>query len=229
VSNSFNLSLGQKIQLFQFAPGHVTGHFGSVSMTGYTQGGFYNGSTGTLVGLGTYTPASFEAAIATTPNRAAIVKAINMGTSGGVTQYDGGNLMPTVASAMAADPSTVGAVFDRWSPEAYAGISDQMKFATLDNLPDLGGYDRLVPGAPMPSAGSTATASTGRPRLATHRAASATMRSMSASPISSPRRRSAVLWPFGRQFLWHQPVGPHHGQSGRWASRCPSRSTRRCA
>lgn len=37
-------------------------------------------------------------------------------------------------------------VFDRWSPEAYAGITDQMKFATLDNLPELGGYEKLVPG-----------------------------------------------------------------------------------
>ncbi|AJP71303.1 hypothetical protein TS85_05130 [Sphingomonas hengshuiensis] len=146
VATDFTLALGQQVQLFSFAPGQVSGHFGAVSMTGYTQSGIFNLATGTLIGLGSYTPSSFTAAISTSANQAAIVKALMVSDAGGVPQYYGGNLMPVVTSALASNPAKVGAVFARWSPEAYAGITDQMKLSVLDNLPELGGYDTLTPG-----------------------------------------------------------------------------------
>jgi len=146
VANTFNLALGQGVQLFKFAEGSISGQFGSVSMTGYSGNAIFNLATGTLIGLGSYTPASFTAAISTTPNQAAIAKALMVNDAGGVPQYYGGNLMTYVTGALAGNPASVAGVFARWSPEAYAGITDQMKFSVLDNLPELGGYDTLTPG-----------------------------------------------------------------------------------
>jgi hypothetical protein len=146
LANTFNLALGQGVQLFKFAEGSISGQFGSVSMTGYSGNAIFNLATGTLIGLGSYTPASFTAAISTTPNQAAIAKALMVNDAGGVPQYYGGNLMTYVTGALASNPGSVAGVFARWSPEAYAGITDQMKFSVLDNLPELGGYDTLTPG-----------------------------------------------------------------------------------
>ncbi|HZV09199.1 MAG TPA: autotransporter outer membrane beta-barrel domain-containing protein, partial [Novosphingobium sp.] len=146
VSNSFALSLGEQIQLFKFSAGKVKGYFGSVTLSDYSGSALYNVATGTLIGLGSYTPASFKAAVSTTANQAAIMKALMVNDAGGVPQYYGGNLMSYVTSALASNPASVAGVFARWSPEAYAGIMDQMKFSMLDNLPELGGYDKLTPG-----------------------------------------------------------------------------------
>lgn len=146
VSNDFNLALGQAVKLFSFGAGKISGQFGSVSMTGYGNSGILNLATGTLIGLGSYTADTFTAAVSTTANQAAIVKAEMVNATGGVQQYYGGNLMTYVTSALASNPATVSSVFARWSPEAYAGITDQMKFSVLDNLPELGGYDKLTPG-----------------------------------------------------------------------------------
>ena len=146
VSNDFSLALGQAVRLFKFDEGNISGHFGSVTMTGYSGSAILNLATGSLIGLGSYTPASFVAAISTTPNQAAITSALMVNDAGGVPQYYGGNLMGYVTGALAANPASVGAVFARWSPEAYAGITDQMKYSVLDNLPELGGYDHLAPG-----------------------------------------------------------------------------------
>jgi hypothetical protein len=146
VSNDFALALGQGVQLFKFAEGKISGHFGSVSLADSSQNALLNLATGTLIGLGSYTPSTFTAAISTTPNQAAITKALMVSDNGGVQQYYGGNLMSYVTAALAANPSSVGKVFARWSPEAYAGITDQMKVSVLDNLPELGGYDKLTPG-----------------------------------------------------------------------------------
>lgn len=68
-------------------------------------------------------------------------------TSGGVSQYYGGNLLGSLTSALASG-GTAGreAVLTRWSPAGYGGIVDAMKVAALNNLPELGNYDRLSTG-----------------------------------------------------------------------------------
>jgi hypothetical protein len=161
VANSFELGLGQGIQLFQFTPGNVSGHFGSVTLSDYTQGAIFNLATGTLIGLGTYTPTSFAQAVSTTRNQAAIMSALRVSDAGGVPQYYGGRLMSYVTSALARDPASVSDAFARWSPEAYAGITDQMKVAVLDSLPELGGYDTLTPGRTIPTGSFTRTGISG--------------------------------------------------------------------
>ena len=145
--NSFSPALGQQIRLFAFAPGAVSGSFGSATATGYATNMIFNIDTGSVIGIGSNTSAQFEAAVATTPNEQALMNALRANTAGGVTQYFGGDLMGALTSAMASSsPTAIATAFDRWSPEAYAGIVDQMKQSVLDNLSDNSSYDRLIPG-----------------------------------------------------------------------------------
>jgi hypothetical protein len=143
----FDLALGQQIQLFSFAPGAVSGYFGTATTAGFTKNMIFNVDTGSVIGIGSQTPAQFQAALSSTPNRAALMNALLLNTAGGVSQYAGGNLLGYVTTAMAS--GTTGAMdtaFARWSPEGYAGITDQMKQSMLDNLTDLSSYDTLTAG-----------------------------------------------------------------------------------
>jgi hypothetical protein len=145
--NAFDLALGQQIQLFRFTPGSVSGAFGTVTATGYTKGMIFNVETGSVIGIGSSTPAQFQAALSTTPNTTALMNALQVGTAGGVSQYYGGNLLGYLTTAQAsATPGAVATTFARWSPEGYAGILDQMKQSVLDNLTDESSYDTLTPG-----------------------------------------------------------------------------------
>lgn len=142
-SNTFELNLGQKVKIFDFAPGSVSGQFGSVT-SAFSRSVAFNLATGSVVGLGSYTPSSFEAAIAKTSNEVALVNQVRVGTAGGVNQYYGGRLIEFAASALvngsAADVATV---FAKASPEAYVGLMDHMKLSMLDNRLELGGYENV--------------------------------------------------------------------------------------
>jgi len=146
-ASNFELALGQQVQIFQFAPGAVSGNFGSVTNAAFGKNVMFNLATGSVIGLGNYTTSQFQSALSRSPNEAALVKALQVNTAGGVAQYYGGNLMGYAASALASGSGgAVDQVFARWSPEAYAGIVDQMKQAVLDNLPNLSSYDTLQAG-----------------------------------------------------------------------------------
>jgi len=138
-ANSYELGLGQKVQLFKFAPGAVSGYFGTVtSQFGKTVA--YNIATGSVVGLGDYNAAGFEAAVARTPNQVAMLNQVRMNTNGGVNQYYGGRLLEYLTSALASGGQAAASqVFAKASPEAYVGLIDQVKTSVLDNLLDLNG------------------------------------------------------------------------------------------
>ena len=139
-SNTYELGLGNKVKIISFAPGAVSGQFGSVT-SAFSQGVAFNLATGSVVGLGSYTPSGFEAAIARTANEVAMLGQVRAGTAGGVTQYYGGRLVEFAASALATgSAANVAAVFDKASPEAYVGLMEHMKLSVLDNRLDLGGY-----------------------------------------------------------------------------------------
>ena len=142
-SNSYELGLGNKVKVFNFAPGAVSGQFGAVT-SAFGQAVAYNLATGSVVGLGTYTPTGFETAIAHTANEMAMLGQVRVGTAGGVNQYYGGRLIEFAASALATgNAAAVSAVFDKASPEAYAGLIDHMKLSVLDNRLELGGYEMV--------------------------------------------------------------------------------------
>ncbi|RVU05661.1 hypothetical protein EOE18_06610 [Novosphingobium umbonatum] len=138
-ANTYELGLGQKIQLFKFTPGSVSGYFGTVTSQ-FGKSVAYNIATGSVVGLGDYNTAGFEAAVARTPNQTAVLNQIRMNSNGGVTQYYGGRLLEYVSSALASGGQAAAAqAFAKASPEAYIGLMDQVKTSVLDNLADLNG------------------------------------------------------------------------------------------
>lgn len=142
-SNTYELGLGTKIKIFNFAPGAITGNFSS-AYSAFDQAVALNLATGSVVGLGTYTSSSFDAAIAHTANEAAMVSQVRVATAGGVNQYYGGRLIEFASTALASgNAANVTAVFDKASPEAYAGLLDAMKLSVLDNRLDLGGYENV--------------------------------------------------------------------------------------
>ncbi len=142
-SNTFELNLGQKVKIFDFAPGAVSGQFGSVT-NAFSRSVAFNLATGTVVGLGSYPPSSFESAIAKTANEVAMVNQVRVATAGGVNQYYGGRLIEFAASALAGgNAADVATVFAKASPEAYVSLMDHMKLSMLDNRLELGGYETV--------------------------------------------------------------------------------------
>ncbi|NMN03174.1 MULTISPECIES: autotransporter-associated beta strand repeat-containing protein [unclassified Novosphingobium] len=144
-STGFTLALGQKVTLFRFAPGAVSGHFGTVS-SAMGKAVAFNLATGTLVGLGDYTPASFEAALGKNANQKAMVEQLRVASAGGVNQYYGGRLIEYAATALGSGSNAdaaVASVFAKASPEAYAGLAQHLRVSLLDNLLDLSGYDMV--------------------------------------------------------------------------------------
>lgn len=142
-SNTFELNLGEKVKVFNFAAGAVSGKFGSVT-NAFSRSVAFNLATGSVVGLGSYTPASFETAVAKTANEQALINQVRVGTAGGVNQYYGGRLIEFVSSALATgNAANVAAAFDKASPEAYVGLMDHMKLSMLDNRLELGGYENV--------------------------------------------------------------------------------------
>jgi len=136
-ANAYELGLGQTVQIFKFTPGAVSGYFGTVTSQ-FGNAVAYNIATGSFVGLGNYTAAGFEAAVAKTPNQVATLNQIRMNTNGGVNQYYGGRLLEYLGSALATGGQAAAAqVFAKASPEAYIGMIDQVKTSVLDNLLDL--------------------------------------------------------------------------------------------
>lgn len=140
-ANTFELALAEKIRLFSFDPGAISGHFGTAT-SAFDRKVALNLATGTIVGLGSYSSTGFETAVARTANETAMLNQVRVGTAGGVNQYYGGRLVEFAATALATgNAASVAAVFDRASPEGYLGIMDHMKLSMLDNRLELGGYD----------------------------------------------------------------------------------------
>lgn len=155
--DGYELDLGQKINIFAFNQGSLSGNFGSATST-FTRAVAYNLATGNVVGLDSYSTSSFEAAVGQTPNQRAVLNDIRANTTGGVNQYYGGRLVEYLATGLAQSSAQASTAFDLWSPQAYSGIVDQMKVSMLNNLPELGGYAelgdlRIVPTGSFNSAG----------------------------------------------------------------------------
>lgn len=141
-SNAYELGLGEKVKIFNFAPGSVSGSFGAVSKVGFDRNVAFNLATGSVVGLGTHTADSFEASVSSSANDAKMLSQLRMSKAGGVNQYYGGRLIEFAATALASGNSAnVAAVFDKASPEGYVGLLDHMKLSMLDNRLELGGYE----------------------------------------------------------------------------------------
>lgn len=140
--NGATLALGARARIFVFAPGAVSGDFGTAQTTGLANQVIFNLATGEVIGLGNLATADFVGKVSTHANQAGLMKQLLVNSSGGVNQYYGGRLLDYVTSGLAAS-GTGGSdtAFARWSPEAYAGITDHMRENMLAGMAELGGYD----------------------------------------------------------------------------------------
>lgn len=139
-SNSFEMDLGQKVKLFNFAPGSVSGQFGSVSSQ-FGRSVAYNLATGSVVGLGALSSTSFESTAAVTANDRAMFNGLRVSSNGGVNQYYGGRFVEHVSAALATGNSAaVADAFAKASPEDYTGLDMHLRSSMLDNRLKLGGY-----------------------------------------------------------------------------------------
>ncbi|WP_347303018.1 autotransporter-associated beta strand repeat-containing protein [Croceibacterium sp. TMG7-5b_MA50] len=144
--NSYELPVGTAIQVLQYAPGAVSGSFGSVTQAGFGQNLALNLSNGTVVGMGSYTPQSLSDTVAITASQEGALSAMLVSTAGGVPQYHGGNLLQALTANVAGEREATQASFARWSPDAYAGITDGMRASMIDGLVDVGDYQTLNAG-----------------------------------------------------------------------------------
>ncbi|MBN8847439.1 MAG: phosphonate ABC transporter, permease protein PhnE, partial [Sphingomonas sp.] len=145
-ASNYQIPLGTAVQIFDYAPGHVVGHFGSVTKTGHTPNLIFNLSDGTVVSLGNNTLANLASATANA-NLAAALGAMVVSTNGDVPQYYGGSLLaPLLSSYGAGGAQAMNATFNRWAPGGYANMASQMQTVTLQSLPEFGGYKHLAAG-----------------------------------------------------------------------------------
>ncbi|MDQ1228671.1 fibronectin-binding autotransporter adhesin [Sphingomonas sp. SORGH_AS 879] len=145
-ANSYELPLGTAIQIFQFKPGAISGSFGSVTKANFGQNLAFNLSNGAVIGMGSYTPQTLSDATAITASQKGALAAMLVKTTGGVPQYYGGNLLQSLAANVAGGRNATQASFARWSPDAYAGISDGMRASMIDGLVEVSDYNTLTPG-----------------------------------------------------------------------------------
>ncbi len=133
-ATNFNLALGSTLNLFNFAPGKVSGVFASVTTDMQNIGlGAVNLATGNVIGFGNKT-LSQVAATATSSNEKAIYTGLLQSTSGGVAQFYGGNFIENLTKAMAQQTSTK-AVFTDYNPEVYMSLSDSAQQAANTAMP----------------------------------------------------------------------------------------------
>jgi fibronectin-binding autotransporter adhesin len=142
-SNAFELALGEKIKIFNFQPGAVSGQFGSVSNQ-FSRAVAYNLATGSVVGLGALTSSSFESTAVVTANDRAMFNGLRVSSNGGVNQYYGGRFVEHVSAALASGNSkAVSDAFAKASPEDYTGLDMHLRASMLDNRLKLGGYNSV--------------------------------------------------------------------------------------
>ena len=139
-----SLALGATVKLFDFAPGQITGVFGTANTDNDVR--LLNLATGNAVGLGNLTQADV-AAQATTDNARAIYNGLNVSKAGNVVQFYGGRFIENLTAAMAAGTSTK-TVFNAYNPESYFSLTDVGQEAAQLALPtwksDLQGKDQFI-------------------------------------------------------------------------------------
>lgn len=124
--------LGETTQLLSFDELAVTGYFETAS-TNVITGGVMNLATGNLVGLGGRTLSQLEA-LSTTTNERAMYDGLLVNDAGGVAQFYGGRFVENLTAAWAND-GDLDAVFERASPEVYAGLGASAQAAALNGGP----------------------------------------------------------------------------------------------
>ena len=131
--NTANYNLGELVEFADFDPLAITGQFGSVVHTALGSNPndlVVNLATGTLVGIGTRD--LDDAAI--NSNQQAMLDGLRVSSAGGVDQFYGGRFVENLTAAWA-NNEDLDAVFERASPEVYAGLGASAQAAALNAGP----------------------------------------------------------------------------------------------
>ncbi|MBR2575377.1 MAG: autotransporter-associated beta strand repeat-containing protein [Loktanella sp.] len=131
--NTSNYSLGETIKFAVFDPLSITGKFGSVVHTTLESNMndlVVNLATGNFVGIGTRDLND----AATNLNQQAMLDGLRVSSAGGVDQFYGGRFVENLTSAWA-NGEDLDAVFERASPEVYAGLGGSAQAAALNGGP----------------------------------------------------------------------------------------------
>ena len=140
--NARELTMGEKVKIFNFTPGNISGYFTNATST-YSNDVILNLQTGEVVGLGGATISSFENSVSLNNNIAKILSDVKMNETsdtvenhGSIAQYYGGEF----ASRLAANQGNnvaIKNIYESFSPEAYAGLLEQNKFDLLNSISKL--------------------------------------------------------------------------------------------
>ena len=129
-----NYALGNVTQFAVVEPSSVMGVFDTVAHTrlsANTNNFAVNLGTGSLVGLGVKNLAD----TATTDNEAAMIAGMKVASSGAADQYYGGKFIENLTQAWAGNHD-LGTVYDKASPEIYAGVGSSAEAAVMGGAPE---------------------------------------------------------------------------------------------
>ncbi len=154
--SGFELGLGQKLEIFSFADGKVSGQFDSATSE-LARPVFYSLGTGNVVGYGIIGRAGLRTAAVSNANQAAMFDTALVETAGGVDQVYAGRLTEALAAAVGAGDST-DAVFELSTAERHGGILAQARgtlFGAIADLPvaNAEGWGVRFSGGSLDSAG----------------------------------------------------------------------------
>jgi autotransporter-associated beta strand protein len=129
------LDMGETVDIFDVKAGNVTGSFSTIN-SNYTNDIIFNVATGDVIGLGTTSISDFLVAVGTNSNQRSILSSVQTLNTAGVAQFYGGNLIPSLTSVYGNLVDTNN-VFDKFSPESYASLSEQAKVGIIDSQVEL--------------------------------------------------------------------------------------------
>lgn len=130
----FEPARGQGFRFLEAEPGRISGFFGTAT-SDFRQGLIVNLATGEAIGTGRPAGEALEATLGRTANERRMVRELRVaGTAGNVQQFQGGRLVGDALKADALSPLAASMVFQRGSPEAYAGLHDQARRAARQGL-----------------------------------------------------------------------------------------------
>lgn len=134
LDTDYQPALGAVNRIFHFDTGSINGFFANASAVGTAPADrvVLNLATGSIVGLGGRTLDQLQA-LPTTENQQAMLVGLQVNEAGGLAQFYGGRFVENLTQAWA-NNADLDAVFERASPEVYAGIGSMAQSAAINAI-----------------------------------------------------------------------------------------------
>ncbi|HEV7455606.1 MAG TPA: autotransporter domain-containing protein, partial [Roseococcus sp.] len=133
-NGAFEAARGQSFRFLEAGLGRISGAFGTIT-SDFGRGIVVNLGTGEAIGTGRPVGEALEASLGRTANERRMVRDLRVaGTAGNVEQFYGGRLVADALRADGVSPEAASRVFQRSSPEGYAGLNDFARRAARSHL-----------------------------------------------------------------------------------------------